>query len=226
MAAVYYYGQKKGRICSKKQQPIILKNNDDDDSDNDNEDIAGSNKDNQKITKTDNHIYYYAEVNRNTIFELLTLIKKTEKENLVLGNNYNIDPPPIYLHISSFGGSVFDAFTAIDVIESCKVDVITIIDGATASAGTLISVTGKKRYIRPSAYMLIHELSSASWGKMSQLEDDFKNNKKLMEKIKDIYKKFTNVPKKELGEILKHDLWWESDVCLKYKLVDEIWNET
>jgi len=74
--------------------------------------------------------------------------------------------------------------------------------------------------------MLIHQLSSGSWGKMAELEDDFANNKKLMSKIKDIYKEHTEVPKKELSEILKHDLWWESDVCLKYGLVDELWEES
>ena len=47
-----------------------------------------------------------------------------------------------------------------------------------------------------------------------------------MAKIKDIYKEYTEVPKKELNEILKHDLWWESDICLKYGLVDGIWEES
>lgn len=184
------------------------------------------NKENQKIKKVNNHIYYYAEVDRNSVLELSELIRKAEKENLSVSENYSIEPPVIYLHISSFGGSVFDAFTAIDVITSCKVDVVTIIDGATASAGTLMSVTGKKRYIRPHAYMLIHQLSSSYWGTMAELEDDYANNKKLMNKIKDIYKEYTNVPKKEINEILKHDLWWESDICLKYGLVDELWESS
>lgn len=196
-----------------------------DDSDDDSEKCA-INKENQKVTKVNNHIYYYAEVDRNSIFALSELIRKAEKENLNVAQNFSIEPPCIYLHISSFGGSVFDAFTAIDVITSCKVDVVTIIDGATASAGTLMSVTGKKRYIRPHAYMLIHQLSSGSWGKMAELEDDFANNKKLMDKIKDIYKEYTKVPRKELNEILKHDLWWEPDICLKYGLVDELWEES
>lgn len=213
---IYYGGVPKNSSGSSKP---------DSDSEDDTEQCA-INKDNQKVTKVNNHIYYYAEVDRNSIFTLTELIRKTEKENLNVAQNFSIEPPCIYLHISSFGGSVFDAFTAIDVITSCKVDVVTIIDGATASAGTLISVTGKKRYIRPHAYMLIHQLSSGSWGKMAELEDDFANNKKLMAKIKDIYKEYTEVPKKELNEILKHDLWWESDICLKYGLVDGLWEES
>jgi len=182
-------------------------------------------KDNQKITKVNNHIYYYAEVTRASIFSLTTLIREVEQDNLALANTLCIDPIPIYLHISSFGGSVFAAFTAIDVIIACQVDVITIIDGASASAGTLMSVVGKKRYMRPNAYMLVHQLSAGSWGKMCELEDSFTNNKRLMEQIKTIYKDYSKIPRKELNEILKHDLWWDAETCLKYGLVDELWTK-
>ena len=123
-------------------------------------------KDNQKITKVNNHIYFYSEVTRNSIFALTTLIREVEQDNLALANTLCIDPIPIYLHISSFGGSVFAAFTAIDVILACQVDIITVIDGASASAGTLMSVVGKKRYMRPNSYMLVHQLSAGAWGKM------------------------------------------------------------
>ena len=203
------------------------KKNEEEDSD-DNEKVDKSfsiDKDNQKITKVNNHIYFYSEVTRNSIFALTTLIREVEQDNLALANTLCIDPIPIYLHISSFGGSVFAAFTAIDIIMACQVDIITIIDGASASAGTLMSVVGKKRYIRPNAYMLVHQLSAGSWGKMSQLEDDFTNNKRLMEQIKTIYKEHSRIPKKELNEILKHDLWWDADTCLKYGLVDELWTK-
>ena len=83
--------------------------------------------------------------------------------------------------------------TAIDVIQNSKISVHTIIEGATASAGTLISVVGKKRYIRPNAYMLIHQLSSSCWGKMNEIEDEFKNLQSIMKRIKDIYKENANI---------------------------------
>ena len=47
-----------------------------------------------------------------------------------------------------------------------------------------------------------------------------------MDKIMDIYKEHADIPKKQLGEILKHDLWWDIDQCKKYGLVDEMWNRT
>ena len=73
--------------------------------------------------------------------------------------------------------------------------------------------------------MLIHQLSSGCWGKMSEIEDEYKNLTELMEKIKELYKEHANIPKKELTELLKHDLWLNSEKCIKYGLVDEIWNK-
>lgn len=197
---------------------IVIRNENDDDGDEE--------ESMKKITRENNHIYFHAEVDRDNIFELIEHIRKCELENIITALKLNLEEIPIYLHISSFGGSVFDALTAIDVIQSCKVPVYTIIEGATASAGTLMSVVGKKRYMRPNAYMLIHQLSSGFWGKMSEIEDDFQNNKILMDKIMDIYKEHADIPKKQLGEVLKHDLWWDTEKCQKYGLVDEIWKHT
>jgi ATP-dependent protease ClpP protease subunit len=48
------------------------------------------------------------------------------------------------------------------------------------------------------------------------------NNKRLMKMIKDIYKQYTKVPMKNIDEILKHDLWFDSAKCLEFGLVDEV----
>ena len=179
---------------------------------------------NRKIERDANHIYFYSEINRVSIYELITLINEAEEENYILAFKLKIESIPIYIHISSFGGSIFDAFTAIDVIKSCKSPVYSVLEGANASASTLISVVANKRFIRPNSYMLIHELRSSFWGKYHEITDEVKNLNEIMEKLKDIYKEHTNIQKKQLDELLKHDLWLNSDKCLKYGLVDEIWN--
>ena len=70
--------------------------------------------------------------------------------------------------------------------------------------------------------MLIHQLSTGLWGKYEELVDDFKNASMFMERIQEIYKQRTKIPTKTLKEILKRDLWFDSETCLKYGLVDEI----
>lgn len=185
-----------------------------------------SDKKETKIQRFDNHVYFYSEVDREAVFEMNMLLREAEEENVLTAHKLSLSEPiPIYLHINSYGGSIFAGFDAVDYITSCKVPVYTIIEGCAASAATLMSVVGKKRYIRPNAYMLVHQLSSGMWGKMNEIEDDFVNLKELMNNIKTIYEKHTKIPKKELNEILKHDLWWRPEKCLSLGLVDELYEK-
>jgi len=185
-------------------------------------DNLDSNNDNNQITAIDNHIYFYSEVERSKMFELNKAIRELDihlqKHSLSMG----IPLPYIYLHINSYGGSIFAGLSTLDTIRNTSCEVITIIEGCAASAGTMISVVGKERWIHRHSYMLIHQLSSSSWGKYSELVDDMENNKKLMEMINKLYKEYTKVPVSKLEEILKHDLWWNAEKCLEYGLVDKI----
>lgn len=182
------------------------------------------NGDNNEIeTKVvDNHIYYYSSVNKKSALELNMKLREVENKLLKKYNDHNNHQEYIYLHINSFGGSVFSAFSVIDTIKNMKVPVVSIIEGAAASAATLISVMCDYRIIYKTSYMLIHQLSSGSWGKMNELEEEMENLKELMNSIKTIYKENTNIPRGEISEILKHDLWWNADICLAKGLVDEI----
>ena len=132
------------------------------------------------------------------------------------------EPPPIILHINSYGGSVFAGLSAVDYIKSSKIPVTTVIDGCAASAATLMSCVGAHRQMNKNACMLVHQLSGAMWGKFQEMQDDMQNSEMLMEKIKNIYKEHTKIPKKEMDNILKHDIWWEAEKCLQYGLIDEI----
>ena len=51
---------------------------------------------------------------------------------------------------------------------------------------------------------------------------NLENLKDFMDKIKNIYIEHTSIPKKELNELLKHDLWLNSKKCIKYKLAEEL----
>ena len=86
-----------------------------------------------------------------------------------------------------------------------------------------MSVVGQKRFMRPHASMLIHQLSSWLGGKMTEIEDSFQNLEQMMDTIKSIYIKHTRLAGKELEDFLKHDLWWKVDKCISVGLIDEIW---
>lgn len=171
----------------------------------------------------DNIIYFYSSVTLKENFKLNKEISSLGRQMEMVAVKLGMDtPPPIHLRINSYGGSVFAAFGSIDYIMKSKTPVYTYIDGCAASAGTIMSVCGAKRFMGENAYMLVHQLSSTHWGKFQELQDDMKNSENLMKRIKDIYEAKTKIPKTKMDEILKHDLWWDAKTCLRYGLVDEI----
>jgi ATP-dependent protease ClpP protease subunit len=171
-----------------------------------------------------NRIYFYSDVTRKEILKLNKEI--VQLDNGLMTNALEWSSPqdavPIFLHINSNGGSVFDAFAAVDYIRNAKTPTISVIDGCAASAATIMSVVADKRLINKHAYMLIHQLSSWCYGKYEELIDDMKNNDELMKRIKEIYRENTKIPEKKLKEILKRDLWLDAETCLECGLVDEI----
>ena len=172
------------------------------------------------IYQEDNHIYFHTDIDRNSISRLSILLRKAEEYCIIMGLRLRMDAIPIYLHIYSNGGCIYSAFSAMDLIRSLKVPVYSVIEGATASAGTLISMICEKRLIRPLGHMLIHQLSSACWGKMSEMTDEYNNLKGLMKTIRDLYLQHTKMSSKKLNELLQQDIWLDAT----HGLADEIYN--
>ena len=197
------------------------------------------------VDESTNSIYFNAGINPKTmsqlIDKLLSLEQKIIKKQKGLKRKFKelkkddkdlsdyeeqfeikIEPKPITLYITSNGGYVYQVFSAIDTIRGMKIPVHTVCKGFVASAGTLLSISGKKRYITESSYMLIHELRAGHWGKFTHLSESLENSKQLMDHIKSYYISRTKMTADELDEQLKKDISWNAEMCLQKGLVDEI----
>jgi ATP-dependent Clp protease protease subunit len=134
----------------------------------------------------------------------------------------DIQPKPIYLYITSPGGIVAQALAVYDMITDLRVPVYTVCKGLVASAGTIISMAGKKRFITSNSYMLIHQLTASHSGTFEKLGESYENSKLLMESLKRIYVKHTKIMAEEIDDILKHDLYWDAETCIEKGLVDSL----
>lgn len=171
----------------------------------------------------ENRIYFYAEIGRSQILKLNRELRCLNNEYIAQAQRREDDHlTPIYLHINSYGGSIFSGLAGLDQIRRSVVPIHTVIDGCCASAATFLSVVGHRRFINSHSFMLIHQLSSVMWGKYAEFKDEMQNLDRLMAMIKGIYGEYTQVPQDKLDEILKHDLWFDAKTCLEYGLVDEI----
>jgi ATP-dependent protease ClpP protease subunit len=190
------------------------------------EDFGGFNgEDDYTITE----YYLYNDISIKSVMSLLKFIKNAEKRwnNFLLEYSdlvKNAEPKPLKIFINSNGGEIFAAIPIIDAIVNSSIPIHTYIEGMSASAASLISMVGHKRYITQNSFMLIHELRSGVEGTYSNILDERENCEKIMNIIKKTYLNKTNnkLDNEFLDKILKRDLILTSEECLKYGLVDEI----
>jgi len=182
---------------------------------------------NDNVSIKDNHIYFRGTVTSNSVSKLINLINEHNDTFLEVEKDVtikSIEPNPLYLHITSYGGCVFSCFRAIDCIKNSRIPIHTVIDGHAASAATLMSIVGKKRYITPHSYALIHQLSSGAIGTYWAIKDEFQSLETIMDDIYNVYTSHSDLKKEDLEEMLAHDIWWNAKTCIDKTIVDEIYD--
>ena len=187
---------------------LNYKNKDNTDSDSEDE---------LDIKVSQNHIYFYGNVNSKSIMSLNEAL-----HNLNLpGKKFD----QIWLHINSNGGYVYSAMAAVDTIIASETPVNTIIEGMAASAATMLSIVGEKRYIRPYSAVLIHELRGGCEGRKSDIDDEKKNLDRLEKRLINLYKDHSKMPATKLKKMFKRELEYSAKDCVKFGIVDEIFGK-
>ena len=175
------------------------------------------------VDADENHVYFYAPVTEKTSLELIRLIRRLDIEMAYLASRIGLSKnPPIHLYIHSPGGDVFSGLNICDAIDQCKTDVYTYIEGSAASAATLISTMGKKRFMAKRSFMLVHQPQILWHGKHDEFIDEIENQKNIFKTVKEVYLDKCKMSEEELEELLKHELWLPADKCLELGLVDKV----
>ncbi len=171
-----------------------------------------------------NHLFFYEDVDAETIASL----NKDLREGAVnLKRTFaewegEVTPPPLHLHIHSYGGDLMAGFAAGETIRMLSAPVHTHIEGGAGSAATVISISGVHRTITQRSFILIHEIRSEFWGKQTELEDHKDSMDRMMKVLHEFYAERTKLPKARLKEVLKRDIWFTASEALEYGLVDEV----
>jgi ATP-dependent Clp endopeptidase proteolytic subunit ClpP len=173
------------------------------------------------VKQDTNVIHFYSDIDVQSCLTLNKNLREMDKKLRILNVNYGVDPR-IELRLNTNGGEIFAAMSTIDTIRDIKTPVDSYVEGAVASAGTLISTCASRRYMYQNARLLIHQMSSEFGGTFAQFEDEMYNNNNIMKSLKDFYKKYTKIPAKKLEEILKRDIWLSATECLEYGIIDDI----
>lgn len=131
----------------------------------------------------------------------------------------------ITMYINSSGGSVASGLAIYDIMNVIKSDIMTIGLGRCASMASVLLINGKKgkRCILENAEIMIHEVSSFSSGKLTEMKERLDHTHSLNERLMRIIANKTNRTLKQVKQdTINKDSWIDSKTALKYGFVDKI----
>jgi ATP-dependent Clp protease protease subunit len=130
----------------------------------------------------------------------------------------------ISIYINSPGGSVYDAFAIYDTMNYIKSDVSTIAVGMAASAAAFLLSSGTKgkRFALPHSKIMIHQPSSGTRGKVTDMEIDLEESIKLKRELEEILAKNTGQKLSKIHADMERDYYMSADEASKYGLVDSV----
>ncbi len=148
----------------------------------------------------DRILYFTGEVNRETCDTM-------NAELLYLDS---LDGRDISLYINSPGGSVVDGLSVIDTMNFINSDVSTICMGMAASMGSVLLSNGTKgkRLVLPHSRIMIHQVSSAMKGTVSDMEIEFAETQRCKRDIYNILAKNTGHTFDEIEKLCDRNNWF------------------
>ena len=136
-----------------------------------------------------------------------------------------VDPQAdISLYINSPGGSVYDGMAIYDTMNFINPDVATYGIGLQASMGAFLLSSGAKgkRFCLPHAKVMIHQPSSGTHGKVTDMEIDMKETLEVKEMLAKIMAKNTGQKLAKVKSDMERDYWMTPDEAVKYGLIDKV----
>ncbi len=136
-----------------------------------------------------------------------------------------VDPEAdISLYINSPGGSVYDGLAIYDTMNFIKSDVATYGIGLQASMGAFLLSSGTKgkRFCLPHAKVMIHQPSSGTRGKVTDMEIDLKETLEIKEMLAKIMAKNTGQKLAKIKADMERDYWMKPEEAVAYGLIDAV----
>ncbi len=130
----------------------------------------------------------------------------------------------IILYINSPGGHVYDGMAIYDTMQFVKCDVQTVGIGMQASMGAFLLSSGAKgkRFLLPNSTVMIHQPSSGTRGKVTDMEIDLKEGLRLKKLLNQILAKNTGQKLDVIEKDVERDYWMSAEEAKKYGLIDQI----
>ena len=174
-----------------------------------------ANKDSKNDENRHRMIYFKGNFNEDTAHSAIERLFEYEAE----------DPKKdILIYIDSYGGYV-DSFIAIhDAMRLIQCRVATVCVGKAMSCGQMLLMSGTPglRFITPNSRVMMHQISSMTYGRVSDMQVDIDEDDRLQTMFENLIVKYTKIKKKSLREMLKQDCYFSAGKALELGFVDKI----
>ncbi|MCL2201592.1 MAG: Clp protease ClpP, partial [Oscillospiraceae bacterium] len=132
------------------------------------------------------------------------------------------DVSRIHVRINSNGGSVFGAYSIMNLLKSHKAEIITYNDGIAASAATLIAMAGDRVVTALGAAWMIHLPATEARGNVKVFQKAIEILTTIKDTMLDVYHAKTGIDKAELENMLNEDTWLTGTEAKAKGFADEV----
>ena len=184
-------------------------------------DEGGDLEDCNKVTQHGSCVYFYSDVTRASILQLLTALHDANAHAIRFSSHGRI--PTVHVFIHSEGGDAFAGLAGYDHLRRNPVRVVTVADGMVASAASFLLLGGRRREALPHSFVRIHQLSIRGFdGTYAALVDEVQNTHLLMNAIRDLYRDRTRLTAQRLEELLRAEIDLDVQQCIQEGIVHRV----
>ncbi|GAB2692491.1 hypothetical protein GCM10027037_14810 [Mucilaginibacter koreensis] len=128
------------------------------------------------------------------------------------------------VHISSAGGSAFDAITMHDLLKKYPGHVTTYIDALAASAASIVAMGGHRVVMSKYALLMIHKPMVGSGGNADELLKDVQMLNAVQTRLAQIYIDRTGLDAATINSLINAVTWMTADQALALGFIDQVDN--
>src|ERR1700712_3373600 len=128
----------------------------------------------------------------------------------------------VEVHISSVGGSAFDAIAIYDLLKKYPGQVTTYIDALAASAASIVAMGGQNIIMSKYALLMIHKPMVGSGGNADELLKDVQMLNVVQSRLAQIYMDKTGLDGITVNNLINAVTWMTADQALNLGFIDAI----
>ena len=145
-------------------------------------------------------------------------------EKLYKLDDLNYKAKPITIYIDTYGGTVYQIFGLMSIMEKSVTPIHTICTGVAMSCGFMMLIYGHKRFCYELGTPLYHQISNLIGGKIEDLKQEMDELNRVQNKWEELTIRKTKISKEVLDKNRKEKIDWfmTAEEALKLGVIDEI----